>query len=141
MDLAASGDAFYVADTENHVVRKVTIATREVTTFAGTGAAGYSGDGGPALAAQFNQPTDIACAPSGDVFVADAANHAVRKIDPSGIVTTVAGTGVAGASGDGVVATSARLNKPSGLFWDEPTRTLYIADTFNHQVKRVTLPD
>jgi hypothetical protein len=141
MDIAGNGEEFFLADTENHRIRKIRIASRMVTTIAGTGAAGYSGDGAAAMAAQFNEPTDIACTPRGDIFVADAGNHVVRRIDASGAITTVAGTGVSGVSPDGTVATVARLNRPSGIYWDEPTRTLFIADTFNHQVKRVTLPN
>jgi sugar lactone lactonase YvrE len=139
MDLAAGGEDIYLADTENHRIRKIHIATRTVTTVAGTGAAGLSGDGGPALAASFNHPTDVACTPDGGLFVADAGNHVVRRIDPDGTVRTVAGTGVPGRSPDGTPAASALLHRPSGLYWDDRSRTLYIADTFNHQVRRVKL--
>lgn len=139
LDVSADGEALFVADTEGNRIRKVDIATRMVTTIGGTGTAGYSGDDGAALEAQFNQPTDVACAPNGDIFIADSHNHVIRKIDVNGIVSTVAGTGVAGHSPDATAATSAQLKSPSGVYWDEPSRTLYISDTLNHQVKRVRL--
>lgn len=140
MDRSGDGSSFYLADTENHRIRRIDIETGMVTTIGGTGVAGHSGDNGSALDAQFNEPTDIACTPGGDIYVADAANHVVRKIDRRGVVTTVAGTGNAGFSPDGTIATDAAMNRPSGVYWDDATSTLFIADTFNHQVKKVKLP-
>lgn len=140
MDVSADGNDVFVADTENHRIRKVNFATREVTTIAGTGVAGYDGDGGSALAARFTQPTDVACTPAGVIYVADSGNNVIRKIDPSGIVTTVAGSGQTGYSPDATRAIDAALYKPSGIWWDDASSTLYIADTFNQQVKKVKLP-
>ncbi len=140
IDMSADGNDIFVADTENHRIRKVNIATREVTTIAGNGTSGYAGDGGPALGAQFSQPTDIACTPAGIVYVADSNNNVIRKIDLNGVVTTVAGSGERGYSADATRAIDAALNKPSGIYWDDATSTLYIADSFNQQVKRVKLP-
>jgi sugar lactone lactonase YvrE len=140
IDISPDKLYLYVADTENNAIRKVTVATGEVTTIAGTGTAGYSGDGGSALSAQLNWPTDVAAAANGDVYVADSRNHVVRKISASGIVSTVAGTGVAGFSADGALATQSQLNLPSGVYWDEPSQTLYICDVFNQQVKKVINP-
>ncbi|MBI1923143.1 hypothetical protein HYR99_02720 [Candidatus Poribacteria bacterium] len=137
--MSAPGDAIYVADTENHRIRRIDLATAEVTTIAGTGAAGWSGDNGPALSAQMNYPTDVAAGADGSIYIADSRNHVIRKIDPFGIITTVAGTGEAGYSPDGTPAKSAKLNLPSGVFVTGDG-TLYIADTFNHQVKKVKNP-
>jgi len=141
MDLGPNGEDIYVADTENNKIRKINIPTQTVTTIAGTGEPGWEGDGGPALSAQFSYPADLACAANGDIYVADTHNHVVRKIDAAtGIVTTVAGTGLPGVSPDGTPAASAKLNQPFGLAFDRETNTLYIADTFNHQVKKVRNP-
>ncbi|TPW09636.1 MAG: serine/threonine protein kinase, partial [bacterium] len=96
IDVSADGLYIYVADTENNRVRRIELATQVVRTIAGTGDATYSGDGAQATAAGFNYPTDIACTPEGDMFVADSRNHVVRKIDADGVVTTVAGTGAVG---------------------------------------------
>ncbi|MCH8294934.1 hypothetical protein IH992_27940 [Candidatus Poribacteria bacterium] len=138
--LSPHEDFLYVADTENHRIRKIDLATAEVTTVAGTGTAGWSGDNGPALSAQLNYPTDVAVAEDHSIYVADSKNHVIRRIDPFGIITTVAGTGEPGFSPDGTPAKSAKLNLPSGvLFTDDGT--LYIADTLNHQVKKVKNPD
>jgi len=139
--ITPAGDYLYMADQENHRIRKIDVVTAEVTTVAGTGVAGYSGDGGPAMEAQLNFPCDVTCAPNGDVYVADVRNHAVRKIDPSGTITTVAGTGVAGFSPNGTDATTAMLNSPFGIYFDGNTNTLYVADTYNSQVKKVKISE
>ena len=139
--ITPAGDAMYLADQENNRIRKIDIATAEVTTVAGTGDAGYSGDGGSAMSATLNYPCDVYCGPNGEVYVADTRNHAVRKIDPAGIITTVAGTGVKGFSPNATLATEAMLNQPFGVFFDGLTNTLYIADTYNSQVKKVIMPE
>jgi DNA-binding beta-propeller fold protein YncE len=136
-----AGENLYVADQLNNKVRKILIADHMVSTVAGTGTAGYSGDGGPAMDAELNYPCDVVCAPNGDVYVADTRNHAVRKIDASGVMTTVAGTGVAGVSPDGTLATEAMLNYVTGLEFNASTNTLYIADTYNSQVKKLIIPE
>jgi sugar lactone lactonase YvrE len=137
IDISADGLFLYVADTRNNRIRRIEIATREVTTFGGTGEAGYAGDGGPVSQAQFNAPTDVECAENGDIYVADSNNHVVRKIAADGTVTTVAGTGVAGFSPNAMPARQAQLDLPSCVYFDERAQTLYISDTFNSQVKRV----
>lgn len=134
------GDEIYVADTENHRIRKIHLATRQVTTIAGTGEAGYSGDGGPALSATLNYPTDLVFTEDHEIFIADSRNHVIRKIDAFGNISTVVGTGIAGTSPDGTLAKSAMLNLPFGVYFDDANNTLYVADTFNHQVKRVKNP-
>jgi DNA-binding beta-propeller fold protein YncE len=139
--ITAAGDYLYMADQENHRVRKIDTQTAEVTTVAGTGTAGYSGDGGLATEAELNFPCDVTCAPNGDVYVADVRNHAVRKIDAAGNITTVVGTGVPGFSPNGTPAAMAMLNTPFGIFFDGKTNTLYIADTYNSQVKRFRISE
>lgn len=130
----------YMADTENNAIRKINIATREVTTIAGNGVAGYSGDGGPAVNATLNYPTDVEITHDGLIYVADSRNHVIRLIDTDGTIRTVVGTGTAGASDGGVMAEEAQLRNPGGIWWKESTHTLYIADTFNHRVMKVTFP-
>jgi len=107
-----------------------------ITTAVGTGTAGYSGDGGPATAARINSPRDVFMDGAGNLYIADYFNHRVRKVDASGIITTVAGTGVAGFSGNGGPATAARLNSPATMAVDA-AGNLYIADQFNHRIRKV----
>ncbi|HTX39115.1 MAG TPA: NHL repeat-containing protein [Bryobacteraceae bacterium] len=126
----------YIADSVNNVIRRVD-ANGVITTIAGTGAAGFSGDGKSALSAQFNVPSGIAVDKNGSVYVSDTNNYRVRKIDPTGVVATIAGTGVAGFSGDGGSAISAQLSYPTGIKVDA-AGNLYVAD--NGAVRRIT-PD
>ena len=126
----------YIADARNHRIRKVD-ASGIITTVAGTGeigggAGGFSGDGGPATAAQLNLPQGVAVDGAGNLYIADARNHRIRKVDASGIITTVAGTGeigggAGGFSGDGGPATAAQLNFPQDVAVDG-AGNLYIAD-------------
>ncbi len=116
----------YITDCTNNVVRKVS-PSGIITTFAGTGAAGYTGDGGAATAATFACPWGVRVNASGDVFISDIDNHVVREVNPSGIVTTVAGNGTEGDTGDHGPATSAELNGPSGIFVDA-SGNLFISD-------------
>lgn len=149
--LTMDGDGnLYIADTMNNVVRKVTPgsdgvlgdgdpAEEVISTVAGTGEAGYSGDDGPAVEAQLYGPTDVAVAPDGSLFIADAANGCVRKVDASGIITSVAGTcGDTGYSGDGGLATEAQLRSPYGVSLDA-YGGLYIADGLNNRIRKVVL--
>ena len=112
-------------------------APGDVSTFAGTGAAAFDGDGGPAGAAALHHPTDVEWLGDGSVLVADYRNHRIRRISPGGTVSTVAGTGTAGFSGDGGPATSARLNSPTDV---EPTADggFLIADLGNRRVRKVS---
>ena len=126
--------ALYIADQVNNRVRKVSGGI--ITTVAGTGTAGYSGDGGQATSAQLNNPLGVAVDAQGSLYIADYANHRVRKVS-GGIITTVAGTGTAGYSGDGGQATSAQLNFPVGVAVDAQG-SLYIADSDNYRVRKVS---
>ncbi|MBD0707940.1 MULTISPECIES: RICIN domain-containing protein [unclassified Streptomyces] len=128
-------DALYVADAENHRVRKVT-ADGKIATVAGTGVAGFGGDGGPAASAQLSFPLAVVVDGDGSLYIADHRNHRVRKVTADGRIGTVAGTGVAGFGGDGGPAASAQLNKPLGLAVDS-VDTLYVADYGNHRIRRV----
>ncbi|MEK7477112.1 MAG: hypothetical protein AAB152_15915, partial [Candidatus Coatesbacteria bacterium] len=103
---------------------------------AGTGVAGYTGDGGLATSAQLQNPSDVAVDGSGNLYIADWYNHCVRKVTlATGIITTVAGTGVAGYTGDGGLATSAQLNYPFGIGLDS-SATLYISDSYNYAIRK-----
>ena len=136
MEADAQGN-LYIVDTENHRLRKVDSAGN-ITTVAGTGAAGYSGDNGPATAARLDNPHGVAADAAGNVYIADSPNQRIRKISPAGIITTVAGTGSSGYNGDGIQATAARLNYPKGVEVG-PDGALYIGDANNHRVRRVDL--
>jgi len=133
-----AGDAagnLYVADSENHRVRVIAPDGR-IRTFAGTGLAGFSGDGGPAGRAQLFRPMDLACSADGALWIADWGNHRVRRVGPEGLITTVAGSGEPGYAGDGGPATAARLDQAYGIAVG-PGGVLYIADSANHRVRRV----
>src|SRR5947209_765806 len=107
----------YVSDTDNQRIRKISSAGT-VTTLAGNGTAGFSGDGGPANAAQLNLPYGLAVDLAGYVYVADLGNNCVRRISPDGVITTVAGTGHKGTSSDGGAATDAALLTPRNVAVD-----------------------
>jgi uncharacterized repeat protein (TIGR01451 family) len=130
-----SAGNLYIADVYNQRVRKVAV-NGTISTVAGNGSAGYSGDGGQATSAQLNQPFDVAVDAAGNLYVADSANHRVRKVAANGTISTVAGTGTAGYSGDGGLATSAQLNGPDGLTVDA-AGNLYIAEYANNSVRKV----
>jgi hypothetical protein len=132
----SSGDLF-IADTGNNVIREVVQATGNIITIAGTGTAGYSGDGAAATSAQLNSPYGVAVSSSGDLFIADTGNNAVREVvQATGNIITVAGTGTAGYSGDGAAATSAELSGPVSVAVDA-SGDLFIADAGNNVVREV----
>ncbi|MBC7865032.1 MAG: T9SS type A sorting domain-containing protein [Bacteroidia bacterium] len=107
-----------------------------ITTVAGMGTNGFSGDGGLATSAQLHSPYGMCFDPAGNLYIADALNHRIRMINTAGIITTVAGTGTAGYSGDGNLATSAKLNRPTDVATDA-AGNLYIADEFNNCIRKV----
>ncbi|HWE49649.1 MAG TPA: SBBP repeat-containing protein [Bryobacteraceae bacterium] len=129
-----SSGSFYIADTANNSIRKVTGGV--ITTVAGNQAKGFSGDNGPAASASLNQPAAVAVDSSGNLYIADTGNSRIRKVSAS-VITTIAGNGTAGFSGDGGAATSAQLSAPSGVALDS-AGNLYIADTGNNRVRRIT---
>jgi hypothetical protein len=144
LDVDRANRKVYIADSHNNRVRVVDMNTNVITTFAGKGPSypsvpGYTGDGGPATDAEINFPTDVAVAPNGLVYICDSYNNVIRRVDPAtGIITTVAGTGQRGYSGDGGPATQAQLNHPNGIY---ATYThLFIADTENSRIRRLRLP-
>jgi len=126
----------FIADFSSNRVRRVS-SNGVIDTFVGNGTAGYSGDGGPATLALFSTPYGIATDLEGNLFIADLNNHRIRKVTPAGVITTVAGNGVAGFSGDGGPATSGQIRSPSDVAVDS-SGNLYIADTGNFRVRRVT---
>lgn len=126
----------YIADQHNNRIRKID-ATGIMTTYAGNGTLGFAGDGGPAINALLNSPTRVALDPAGNLYVADSGNNRVRKVDLSGNISTVAGIGTRGYSGDGSAATSAQLNNPIDVAID-PAGNLIIADYVNNRIRKVT---
>lgn len=132
----------YFADTLNHRIRRVQFCSSDfkcgvVTTIAGNGVPGYSGDGGIATEAQINYPQDVELGPDGNLYFADTNNHVVRMIDLStGVIRTIAGTGTRGYGGDGGPATQAQLNRPFGVAFDA-NGDLYVSDTFNGRIRKV----
>jgi sugar lactone lactonase YvrE len=131
----ASGN-LYIADIGNQRIVKISSAGA-ITTVAGNGTVGYSGDGGPATLAQLNWPKDVALDNVGNLYVADTGNSVIRKISPAGVISTIAGTGRSGYSGDGGPAVSAELNVPTGVTVDAAGSVL-VADTNNFCVRKIT---
>jgi sugar lactone lactonase YvrE len=125
----------YISDNGNHVIRKITGGI--ISTIAGTGSTGYSGDGGPALSATFSTLKGLATDKQNNLYIADASNNVIRMIDRTGNIYTVAGDGIAGYSGDGGVANKARLSNPLSIAIDNQNN-LYIADTNNSAIRKVT---
>ncbi|MEW2611115.1 RICIN domain-containing protein [Streptomyces sp. NPDC047880] len=131
-----STGTLYFSDFNNHRVRKIT-TDGKISTVAGTGVAGFSGDNGPAVAAQLNCPREVAVDSAGAVYIADGNNHRVRKVTPDGRISTVAGTGAAGFSGDDGPATAARLNLPMGVAVDSGG-ALYVSEYHTNRVRKIT---
>ncbi|HTM47454.1 MAG TPA: SMP-30/gluconolactonase/LRE family protein, partial [Bryobacteraceae bacterium] len=142
--LSPAGDLF-IADLNNAVIRKYNISSGIITTYAGTGRVGYSGDGGPAVLARLGSVQALALDASGNLYIADtqyddddnASESRIRRVTPAGIITTVAGAGPVGFAGDGGPATSARITSSLGLAVDS-RGNLYISDTHNSRIRMVT---
>ena len=126
----------FISDTGNHRIREVSAATGIITTVAGTGTGGYSGDNGAATSAEIANPRGIAVDATDNLYIADYGNQRIRKVSNTGIITTVAGNGSGGYNGDDIVATSAELNTPLGVAVDA-AGDLYIADAGNNRVREV----
>ncbi len=131
-----STGAVYVADSANNLIRRISGGT--ITTYAGTGTAGHTGDGGPAVSAELSDPTGLAFDASDNLYVADTGNKVVREITRDGTITTIAGTGASGNTGDGGLATAATFKSPQGVAVD-PAGNIYVADTNGNRVRQFTV--
>jgi sugar lactone lactonase YvrE len=131
----SAGD-IYFSDSINNRIRKVSAADGTISTVAGNGTAGHSGDGAAATAAELNGPTAVVLDKLGNLYIADTGNNRVREVGASGNITTVAGNGLAKYAGDALPAIYASLNAPSGLVFDS-SGNLYIADTKNYAVRKI----
>jgi sugar lactone lactonase YvrE len=129
-----SAGNLYIADSGHYRIRKVSNGV--ITTVAGNGTDGFSGDGGPATRARLSHPAGVAVDPAGNLYITDTANSRVRKVS-RGVITTVAGNGTDGFSGDGGPATSAQLFRPNGLAVDSAGK-IYIADEVSHRIREIS---
>jgi trimeric autotransporter adhesin len=134
--LDAAGN-IYIGDRNNQRIRKVTVSSGIITTIAGTGTAGYNGDGIQATAADLNYPQGMFIDKTGNVYIADVDGQRIREVNTSGIISTVAGTGTAGYNGDGIQATAAQLYNPATIYVDT-LDNIYIPDYFNNEIRKVT---
>jgi len=136
---ADSMDNIFICDQYNHAIRKVAATTGLITTIAGNGTPGYTGDNGPATDAQLNQPAGIFIDGQNNIFIAQYRDEAIRRIDAgTGIITTVAGTGIGGYSGDGGPATDAKLTCTD--MWVDNYGSMYIADYDSSRIRKVYNP-
>ena len=130
----------YICDVNNERIRKVSnpniLGVGIITTIVGNGTDGYSGDNGLGINAQLEGARDVAIDHHGNVYIADANSNCIRKVTPTDTITTIAGTGIAGYNGDGILATTAQLNYPYGLTVDS-SGNIYIADGQNHRIRKV----
>jgi len=138
IEFDAAGN-YYIADVGNQRIRKVTFSgtVTTVSTVAGGGTGGHNGDGIPSYTAELNLPHGTAVDAAGNLYIADQNNNRIRKIDPNGIITTVAGKDTAGYSGDGGLATAAKLNNPNDVAVDA-AGNIYISDEYNHRIRMVS---
>lgn len=134
VDVDSYGNVYF-SDRDNHRIRKIDL-NGIITTVAGTGVAGYSGDGSFAVNAQIHFPLGIKIDNNNNIYFVDNNNHCVRKINPNGIISTVAGNGSSGYTGDGGIATNAKLNSPIDIAIDN-YNNLYIADSYNNRIRKV----
>src|SRR5580765_883932 len=131
--------ALYFCEIGNHRVRRLDLKTHTISTVAGSGQKGYSGDGGPALQASLNEPYEVGFDAAGNMYFVEMQNHVVRRVDAkTKIITTVAGSGKAGFSGDGGPANQAELSQPHSIAFD-PQGRLLICDIANRRIRRVDL--
>ena len=136
---APDGDVVF-CDTNNHVIRRIARETGIISTIVGSGKKGYAGDGEEATKALLDEPYEIRFHPGGDLFWVERLSHTVRKMDAkTGLVSTVAGTGKAGFSGDGGPADQATMHQPHSIEFDPEGKSLFICDIKNHRIRRVDL--
>ena len=126
----------YVSDERSHRVRKIT-PSGVITTIAGTGLAGYTGDGGLATRATLNAPRGLALDRFGNLYIADSGNHVIRRVASSGTIATIAGNGFKGARGDGGPASAAQFDTPSGIAMGA-LDDIFVADSGNHRIRRIS---
>ena len=139
-DLAFDADNNLIfSDTFNHRICKIDAKSGTIVTIAGTGARGFGGDGGPATAAELNEPYGVVVDSAKNIFTADRLNGRVRKIAADGTISTLAGDGSGKSSGDGGPAAAAGLAEPNGLALDRTHSRLFIADVAGHRVRAVDL--
>ena len=131
----ANGNLLF-SDRTNNRVRKITASTNIISTVVGTGAASYSGDGAAATAAGISNPIGLVLDASGNMYIGDYGNKVIRKVNAAGIISTFAGTGVVGFTGDGGQATAAELSNASEMTVDQPGN-VYISDVTNHRIRKV----
>jgi hypothetical protein len=128
----------YIVDTYHHRIRRVDATSGVITTVAGSGTAGSNGDNGPATGAQLNTPTAVAIDAAGNLYIADTSNNRIRRIDTNGTITTIAGTGTPGYSGDNGPAANANLSYPQGVAIDA-VGSVSFTDNGNNRIRKVTL--
>lgn len=132
--------ALYFCDLDNQRIRRLDLKTRRTTTIAGNGQRAYAGDGGPATSASLNMPHEIQFDADGHLYIAERDNHVIRKVEAkTGVISTYAGTGAPGFSGDGGLATQAQLRQPHSIVVDARRRRLLICDIGNHRIRHVNL--
>jgi len=131
--------ALYICEVDNHRIRRVDLKSKKISTVAGSGEKGYSGDGGPALKAALNQPYEIRFDRAGNMFFVEMQNHVVRRVDAkTRVISTVAGNGTPGFSGDNGSAPQAQMRQPHSIAFD-PQGRLLICDIGNHRIRQVDL--
>jgi DNA-binding beta-propeller fold protein YncE len=135
--VAVGNGRLYIADGLNDAIRVVDLSTGIITRFAGTGVAGFSGDGGPATEAMLHLPQRIAIGPRGGLYVADSLNNRIRKISVNGVINTIAGTGEPGFSGDGGDALLAQIKGPKGIVVNPYASVVYFTDSENNRVRQI----
>lgn len=134
---AGPDGALYVTEVGHHRIRRIDLATNRISTVAGSGTQGYSGDGGLATEAQLNEPYEVRFDADGHMYFVEMQNHVVRRVDASTKrISTIAGTGAPGFTGDGEVATGARLNRPHSIALDA-AGNVYVADIGNHRIRKI----
>jgi hypothetical protein len=139
LDFDSAGN-IYMTDSTNHIVRKIDISTGIISTFAGVaGTAGNTGDNGQASSATLNFPFGLIIDSNNNVYFSDYTSYVIKKIDTNGIITTIAGNGTSGCTGDGGDALSATFKTPTQLFLDENTNFLFVADRFNNAIRKIDL--